>query len=164
MGIPRLAPLRLLSAAPAPPQITSEAAKYRYRSGGAYDAGGLTIRTPYGAPSAATGCSIEMRIACAWLLAGTASSPAHGSPLLLLPLLLPLPPPPPAGAVGHGGHYHSQSPEAIFTHVPGIKLLLLLLLPPPPPAGAVGHGGHYHSQSPEAFFTHVPGIKVCSIP
>ena len=30
-------------------------------------------------------------------------------------------PPPPAGAVGHGGHYHSQSPEAFFTHIPGIR-------------------------------------------
>lgn len=28
----------------------------------------------------------------------------------------------PYGAVGHGGHYHSQSPEAFFTHVPGIKV------------------------------------------
>ncbi|CAL5354281.1 unnamed protein product [Camellia sinensis] len=27
----------------------------------------------------------------------------------------------PYGAVGHGGHYHSQSPEAFFCHVPGIK-------------------------------------------
>ena len=26
------------------------------------------------------------------------------------------------GAVGHGGHYHSQSPEAFFTHLPGIKV------------------------------------------
>jgi len=26
----------------------------------------------------------------------------------------------PYGAVGHGGHYHSQSPEAFFTHIPGI--------------------------------------------
>merc|ERR1719447_1494848 len=25
----------------------------------------------------------------------------------------------PCGAVGHGGHYHSQSPEAYFTHTPG---------------------------------------------
>ncbi|XP_048327968.2 2-oxoisovalerate dehydrogenase subunit beta 1, mitochondrial isoform X2 [Ziziphus jujuba] len=25
----------------------------------------------------------------------------------------------PYGAVGHGGHYHSQSPEAFFCHVPG---------------------------------------------
>jgi len=29
-----------------------------------------------------------------------------------------------AGAVGHGGHYHSQSPEAVFTHVPGIKVVV----------------------------------------
>jgi 2-oxoisovalerate dehydrogenase E1 component beta subunit len=28
----------------------------------------------------------------------------------------------PYGAVGHGGHYHSQSPEAFFTHIPGIKV------------------------------------------
>lgn len=29
-----------------------------------------------------------------------------------------------AGAVGHGGHYHSQSPEAFFTHIPGIKVVM----------------------------------------
>ncbi|OAE35869.1 hypothetical protein AXG93_4346s1140 [Marchantia polymorpha subsp. ruderalis] len=29
----------------------------------------------------------------------------------------------PYGAVGHGGHYHSQSPESFFCHVPGIKWL-----------------------------------------
>lgn len=28
----------------------------------------------------------------------------------------------PCGAVGHGGHYHSQSPESFFTHVPGLKV------------------------------------------
>jgi pyruvate/2-oxoglutarate/acetoin dehydrogenase E1 component len=28
----------------------------------------------------------------------------------------------PYGAVGHGGHYHSQSPEAFFCHVPGLKV------------------------------------------
>lgn len=28
----------------------------------------------------------------------------------------------PYGAVGHGAHYHSQSPEAFFCHVPGIKV------------------------------------------
>lgn len=60
---------------PAFDQITNEAAKYRYRSGGVYDVGGLTIRAPY-------------------------------------------------GAVGHGGHYHSQSPEAFFTHIPGIKVVM----------------------------------------
>ena len=30
----------------------------------------------------------------------------------------------PVGAVGHGGHYHSQSPEAYFTHTPGIKVVM----------------------------------------
>eukprot|EP00123_Amoebidium_parasiticum_P019345 comp24661_c0_seq1/m.46824 comp24661_c0_seq1/g.46824 ORF comp24661_c0_seq1/g.46824 comp24661_c0_seq1/m.46824 type:complete len:378 (-) comp24661_c0_seq1:472-1605(-) len=30
----------------------------------------------------------------------------------------------PCGAVGHGGHYHSQSPEAFFAHVPGLKVVI----------------------------------------
>ncbi|CAK8577647.1 unnamed protein product [Lathyrus sativus] len=30
----------------------------------------------------------------------------------------------PYGVVGHGGHYHSQSPEAFFCHVPGIKVVI----------------------------------------
>ncbi|KNE55062.1 2-oxoisovalerate dehydrogenase subunit beta, mitochondrial [Allomyces macrogynus ATCC 38327] len=30
----------------------------------------------------------------------------------------------PAMAVGHGGHYHSQSPEAYFAHTPGIKFVV----------------------------------------
>ena len=29
----------------------------------------------------------------------------------------------PAQAVGHGGHYHSQSPEAFFAHTPGLKVV-----------------------------------------
>ena len=58
---------------PAFDQIVNEASKYRYRSGGEFNCGGLTIRAPY-------------------------------------------------GAVGHGGHYHSQSPEGFFTHVPGEHL------------------------------------------
>lgn len=60
---------------PAFDQIVNEAAKYRYRSGGDFNVGGLTIRTPY-------------------------------------------------GAVGHGGHYHSQSPEAYFAHTPGLKVVI----------------------------------------
>lgn len=60
---------------PAFDQIVNEAAKYRYRSGGVFDVGGLTFRAPY-------------------------------------------------GAVGHGGHYHSQSPEAFFCHIPGIKVAI----------------------------------------
>ena len=60
---------------PAFDQIVNEAAKMRYRSGGLFDCGGLTVRAP-------------------------------------------------CGAVGHGGHYHSQSPEAFFAHVPGIKVVM----------------------------------------
>ncbi|TYZ63892.1 hypothetical protein PybrP1_006255 [[Pythium] brassicae (nom. inval.)] len=60
---------------PAFDQIVNEAAKYRYRSGGEFDCGKLTIRAPY-------------------------------------------------GAVGHGGHYHSQSPEAYFAHTPGLKVVI----------------------------------------
>ena len=60
---------------PAFDQVANEAAKVRYRSGGAWSAGGLTVRAP-------------------------------------------------CGSVGHGGHYHSQSPEAYFTHVPGIKVVV----------------------------------------
>lgn len=69
---------------PAFDQLVNEAAKYRYRSGGQFTAGGLTVRTPY-------------------------------------------------GAVGHGGHYHSQSPESFFTHVPGLKVAI-----PSTPAQAKG--------------------------
>lgn len=54
-------------------QIVNEAAKARYRSGGQYDCGALTIRAP-------------------------------------------------CGAVGHGGLYHSQSPEAFFAHAPGLRV------------------------------------------
>jgi len=30
----------------------------------------------------------------------------------------------PYGAVGHGGHYHSQSPEAYFCHTPGLRVVM----------------------------------------
>ncbi|XP_038220258.1 2-oxoisovalerate dehydrogenase subunit beta, mitochondrial [Zerene cesonia] len=30
----------------------------------------------------------------------------------------------PCGAVGHGGLYHSQSPEAFFAHAPGLKVVI----------------------------------------
>lgn len=30
----------------------------------------------------------------------------------------------PCMAVGHGGHYHSQSPEAYFAHTPGLKVVV----------------------------------------
>ncbi len=60
-------------------QVINEASKYRYRSGGLYDCGRLTVRAPY-------------------------------------------------GAVGHGGHYHSQSVESIYAHVPGIKVHIAYML------------------------------------
>lgn len=60
---------------PAFDQIVNETAKWRYRSGGQYSVGTLTIRTPYG------------------------------------------------GGI-HGGHYHSQSPEAYFAHTPGLKIVV----------------------------------------
>lgn len=60
---------------PALDQIINELAKFRYRSGNQWNAGGVTIRTP-------------------------------------------------CGAVGHGGHYHSQSPEAYLAHTPGIVTVM----------------------------------------
>lgn len=60
---------------PAFDQIINETAKFRYRSGGQFSCGGLTIRTPYG------------------------------------------------GGIA-GGHYHSQSPEAFFAHIPGMKVVI----------------------------------------
>ncbi|CAH0763636.1 unnamed protein product [Diatraea saccharalis] len=60
---------------PAFDQLVNEAAKARYRSGGQFPCGGLTVRAP---------CS----------------------------------------AVGHGGLYHSQSPEAYFAHTPGLKVVI----------------------------------------
>lgn len=60
---------------PAFDQIVNETAKWRYRSGGQFSVGTLTIRTPYG------------------------------------------------GGIA-GGHYHSQSPEAFFAHIPGLKVVV----------------------------------------
>ncbi|KAG6376276.1 pyruvate dehydrogenase [Boletus reticuloceps] len=60
---------------PAFDQIVNEAAKYRYRAGGQFSIGGLTIRTP-------------------------------------------------TMAVGHGGLYHSQSPEGFFVGASGLKIVI----------------------------------------
>ncbi|XP_076766335.1 branched chain keto acid dehydrogenase E1 subunit beta isoform X2 [Xylocopa sonorina] len=60
---------------PAFDQLVNEAAKVRYRSGGEFNCGKLTLRSP-------------------------------------------------CGAIGHGGLYHSQSPEAYFAHTPGLKVVI----------------------------------------
>ena len=62
---------------PAFDQLVSEAAKLRYRSGGQFNIGALTVRTP-------------------------------------------------TMAVGHGGLYHSQSPEGFFMGASGLKVRPLL--------------------------------------
>ena len=60
---------------PALDQLVNEMAKFRYRSGNQWNAGGVTLRAP-------------------------------------------------CGAVGHGGHYHSQSPEAYLAHTPGLTVVM----------------------------------------
>ena len=40
------------------------------------------------------------------------------------PLTLSFPFPLACGAVGHGGHYHSQSPEAYLAHTPGLTVVM----------------------------------------
>ncbi|KAJ6618810.1 pyruvate dehydrogenase [Mycena sp. CBHHK59/15] len=60
---------------PAFDQLVNEAAKIRYRSGGQYNVGGLTVRTP-------------------------------------------------TMSVGHGGLYHSQSPEGFFMGASGLKVVI----------------------------------------
>jgi 2-oxoisovalerate dehydrogenase E1 component beta subunit len=60
---------------PAFDQFHNEVAKYRYRSAGLYNTGGITCRSSY-------------------------------------------------GAVGHGGHWHSQAPEAHFMHTAGLTCVI----------------------------------------
>ncbi|ETW86102.1 hypothetical protein HETIRDRAFT_380356 [Heterobasidion irregulare TC 32-1] len=60
---------------PAFDQLVNEAAKFRYRSGGQFNVGGLTVRTP-------------------------------------------------TMSVGHGGLYHSQSPEGFFMGAAGLKIVI----------------------------------------
>ncbi|EIW84882.1 pyruvate dehydrogenase [Coniophora puteana RWD-64-598 SS2] len=60
---------------PAFDQLVNEAAKYRYRAGGQFNIGGLTVRMP-------------------------------------------------TMAVGHGGLYHSQSPEGYFMGASGLKIVI----------------------------------------
>ncbi|KAK2162362.1 hypothetical protein LSH36_100g11005 [Paralvinella palmiformis] len=80
----------------------------------------------------------------------------------------------PIGAVGHGAMYHSQSPEAFFAHLAGLKIVNEAAkfrfrsggifqcgpLTIRTPCGAVGHGGLYHSQHPESSFLQAAGVKI----
>lgn len=54
----------------------------------------------------------------------------------------------PCGSVGHGGLYHSQSPEALFSHVPGMRVVM-----PRSPAQAKGMliNSILHSNDPVIF-------------
>ena len=98
-------------------QIVNEAAKYRYRSGNLFNTGGLTL------------CLMSF-INLLWILESliiqhelhfsTQNSTKIYNWVYLLDAGLTVRAP--YGAVGHGGHYHSQSPEAFFCHVPGIKV------------------------------------------
>ena len=78
----------------------NEAAKFRYRSGNQFNCGKHPCLASLPAPP---------------LLTLLSSLP----PFFILGGLTVRAP---CGAVGHGGHYHSQSPEAYFTHTPGLKV------------------------------------------
>lgn len=80
----------------------------------------------------------------------------------------------PCGAVGHGGHYHSQSPEAYFAHTPGLKVrqccglaiqqaccCICCISLRTSSVCAVRHGGHHRAESPEVYFARTPGLKFC---
>ncbi|SCZ97348.1 BZ3500_MvSof-1268-A1-R1_Chr4-2g07154 [Microbotryum saponariae] len=86
---------------PAFDQIVNEAAKYRFRSGDQYNVGSLTFRSRE---------SLSSRTAC-----GNDSADSYFARLGY---------PSACMAVGHGGLYHSQSPEAYFLQAAGLKVVI----------------------------------------
>lgn len=78
---------------PAMDQIVSEASKYRFRSGGMFNVGSLTYRSR-----------------TFWSLF------SQFTPNLIPDIFTA------CSAVGHGGLYHSQSPEAYFLQASGLKV------------------------------------------
>lgn len=85
-------------------QIVNEAAKFRYRSGNQFNCGGKFLSV------------LKFLVYLYFHL-------LHYK-VWHIPIGLTIRAP--YGAVGHGGHYHSQSPEAFFCHVPGIKVRIFI--------------------------------------
>ncbi|KAI5638699.1 transketolase, pyrimidine binding domain-containing protein [Phthorimaea operculella] len=124
---------------PAFDQIVNEAAKARYRSGGQFDCGGLTIRTPCSAvghgglyhsqsPEAFFAHAPGIRVSIIYIVNEAAKARYRsGGQFDCGGLTIRTP----CSAVGHGGLYHSQSPEAFFAHAPGIKVTSYTYLLPP---------------------------------
>ncbi|SGY74759.1 BQ5605_C005g03380 [Microbotryum silenes-dioicae] len=86
---------------PAFDQIVNEAAKYRFRSGDQYNVGSLTFRSRE---------PLSSRDACG----------DDGADYYFARLGYPSA----CMAVGHGGLYHSQSPEAYFLQAAGLKVVI----------------------------------------
>jgi len=61
----------------------------------------------------------------------------------------------PCGAVGHGGHYHSQSPEAYLAHTPG----LVVVMPRGPKSAKGLLLSSIRSKDPVIFLE--PKVRVC---
>lgn len=102
-------------------QIVNEAAKFRYRSGNEFNCGGnylfpLKKKTQF--PPFEMDRSMSHAYFHVFLMV------EH--PEVVVPYFVGLTIRSPYGAVGHGGHYHSQSPEAFFCHAPGLKVSLYI--------------------------------------
>jgi len=92
---------------PAFDQIVNEMAKFRFRSGNQWNCGGVTLRTPIGA------VSHIFYQPFVWPYYLSDSIHSHHS-LEQFQFL----------QVGHGGLYHSQSPEAYLAHTPGLVVVM----------------------------------------
>ena len=101
-------------------QIVNEAAKFRYRSGNEFNCGGNCF-FPCRKKTIFPFWNGSFRVPC-WFSCYLIVK----HPELVIPYFLGLTIRSPYGAVGHGGHYHSQSPEAFFCHVPGLKVSLYI--------------------------------------
>lgn len=73
---------------PAFDQLVNEAAKYRYRSGGAFDCGGLTVRMPYGVMVALSSSMFvsALRIITTQARLGMVGTTTHSPPRRFIPM------------------------------------------------------------------------------